>query len=350
MFLRKRQPGPCLARSCTIEQQHPGEWDLMARSDLLLTLVQAGTSGDTRLFRAAAEAVIAEERTKQHHVLADALSNALRQLPLVVSQNGAVATRHLFFETVPRVKLDDLVLPDSVRVACCRLVEEQHRKDLLRSYNLEPRHRILIVGPPGTGKTSLAEALASELMVSFITVRYEALIASYLGETGSRLKSLFDQIRTHNCVLFFDEFDTVGKERGDVHETGEIKRVVSSLLLQIDALPSHVVVVTATNHPELLDRAVWRRFQLRLTLPLPAEKQIYEWLRRAEKDTMVRFASRIDSAAQVLKGRSFAELSDFVSDLKRRIVLRGNEIRPTLLLDELVEERRDWKQQRHRSR
>ena len=92
-------------------------------------------------------------------------------------------------------------------------------------------------------------------------MRYEAVIGSFLGETSGRLKKLFDFVRTHQCVLFFDEFDTLGKERGDVHETGEIKRVVSSLLLQIDALPSHVVVVTATNHAELLDRAVWRRFQ-----------------------------------------------------------------------------------------
>ena len=100
-------------------------------------------------------------------------------------------------------------------------------------------------------------------------MRYESVIASYLGETAVRLSRLFDQVRTRRCVLFFDEFDVVGKERRDVHETGEIKRVVSSLLLQIDDLPSHVVVVTATNHPELLDRAVWRRFQLRLNLPAP---------------------------------------------------------------------------------
>src|SRR3712207_6872521 len=95
------------------------------------------------------------------------------------------------------------------------------------------------------------------------------MIGSYLGETAGRLKRVFEYARTTPCVLFFDEFDTIGKERGDVHETGEIKRVVSSLLLQIDALPSYVTVVVASNHPELLDRAVWRRFQLRLYLPPP---------------------------------------------------------------------------------
>ena len=323
----------------------------MARSDLLLTLIRAGTSGDSRLFRAAAEAVIAEERTKQHHVLADALADLLRQAPQTTpSSNGAPSTRNLFFEIVPKVSLHQLILPTHIRRACVRLVEEQHRKDLLRSYNLEPRHRVLLVGPPGTGKTSLAEALATELMIPFITVRYEALIASYLGETASRLRSLFEYIRTHHCVLFFDEFDTVGKERGDVHETGEIKRVVSSLLLQIDSLPSHVVVVTATNHPELLDRAVWRRFQLRVQLPLPTDDQVHEWLRCVEKQTGIRYGAKIDAAVQVLSGSSFAELADFTTDLKRRSILNGSEQTPSAIIDELLDERRDWRQRRRRAR
>ena len=100
------------------------------------------------------------------------------------------------------------------------------------------------------------------------------MIGSYLGETASRLKRDFDYARTIPCVLFFDEFDAIGKERGDIHETGEIKRVVSSLLMQVDELPSYTIVAAATNHPELLDRAAWRRFQLRLSLPLPTPKNL----------------------------------------------------------------------------
>ena len=93
-------------------------------------------------------------------------------------------------------------------------------------------------------------------------MRYDVLIGSYLGETNTRLRKLFDYVKTQPSVLFFDEFDAIGKERGDTHETGEIKRVVSFLLMQLDQLPSYVIVVAATNHAELLDRAVWRRFQL----------------------------------------------------------------------------------------
>jgi SpoVK/Ycf46/Vps4 family AAA+-type ATPase len=158
-------------------------------------------------------------------------------------------------------------------------------------------------------------------MVPLFVVRYEAVVGSFLGETSGRLKRLFDFARTHQCVLFFDEFDTLGKERGDTHETGEIKRVVSSLLLQIDALPSHVVVVTATNHAELFDRAVWRRVHVRLYLPGPPLEQ-----RAASFDG---FQERLGSSlgmsprtlATKLKVNSFSDLEQFCEDVHRRYVL-----------------------------
>ena len=201
------------------------------------------------------------------------------------------------------------------------MVEEFRRADLLRAHNLEPRHRVLLTGPPGNGKTSLAEALATELAVPLFAVRYESVIASYLGETAVRLSRLFDEVRTRRCLLFFDEFDVVGKERGDIHETGEIKRVVSSLLLQIDDLPSHVVVVTATNHPELLDRAVWRRFQLRLNLPVPTLSLAEEWFCRFEKRLGENLGYKPATLAKRLKGLSFSELEQFALDVQRQYVL-----------------------------
>src|SRR6202041_2034035 len=130
----------------------------------------------------------------------------------------------------------------------------------------------------GNGKTTLAEAIAESLNLPLLAVRYEAVIGSFLGETASRLRRVFDLARSMPCVLFFDEFDAIGKERGDIHETGEIKRVVTSLLMQIDELPSYTIVAAATNHPELLDRAAWRRFQLRLNLPLPSPKQLADFI------------------------------------------------------------------------
>ncbi len=319
----------------------------MARADLLLDLVRAGARSDQVLFRKALEALVAEERGKQHHVLADRLASHLQQngsslhsQAPTVHRNGQAS--ELFFRIEPQRRLEDLILPAVAGAACTELIEEQHRADLLRAHNLEPRHRVLLAGPPGNGKTSLAEAIASELAAPLLVVRYESVIASYLGETAVRVSRLFDQVRSQRCVLFFDEFDVVGKERGDIHETGEIKRVVSSLLLQVDALPSYVVVVTATNHPELLDRAVWRRFQLRLRLPPPTATQIQEWFRRFEDRLGASLGVAHSTIARRLADMSFAEVEQFGLDVQRRYILSL----PSSDIRTIVEER--LKQWEHR--
>jgi SpoVK/Ycf46/Vps4 family AAA+-type ATPase len=298
----------------------------MARADLILNLVRAAARGDQAQFQKTVEALAADERAKNHGVLADRL---LAQLQL--DSNGRARSLAppparslsgpLLAEVVPRRRTEDLILPAEAEQAVRELVEEHHRADLLRSHNLEPRHRVLLAGPPGNGKTSLAEAIADALSIPFLVVRYESVIGSYLGETAQRISQVFEQARSRQCVLFFDEFDAVGKERGDLHETGEIKRVVSSLLLQVDALPSYVVVITASNHPELLDRAVWRRFQIRLELPMPKQSQIEEWFKRFEKRTGHTLGMSARSLAQSLRGLSFAEVEDFGIDVLRRIAL-----------------------------
>ena len=296
----------------------------MARADQLLALAKAGSCGDRPAFRKALEDIIAAERARQHHVLADRLATHLDdagRINRALAPTRRAGVTDLYHEIAPTRTLADLVLPKDVVAACRQMLAEHHRVDLLRAHNLEPRHRLLLTGPPGNGKTSLAEALAAELAVPLLSVRYESVIASYLGETSVRLAKLFDQVRTHRCVLFFDEFDVVGKERGDIHETGEIKRVVSSLLLQVDELPSHVVAVAATNHPELLDRAVWRRFQMRLDLPPPTQSLAEEWFRRFEKRNGLKLGRAPTTLAKQLRSLSFSELEQFGLDVQRQHVL-----------------------------
>lgn len=159
------------------------------------------------------------------------------------------------------------------------------------------------------------------MMVPLIVVRYNALIGSYLGETAVRLKGLLDYARTRRCVLFFDEFETLGKERGDTHETGEIKRAVSSLLLELDNLPDYVVVVAASNHPELLDRAVWRRFQVRLELPPPTRAQLTSFIASIFENSKVNFGLTAETVAKKLLGLSFSEVEEFCLGVIRRAVL-----------------------------
>jgi SpoVK/Ycf46/Vps4 family AAA+-type ATPase len=305
----------------------------MARADLILNLVGAATRGDQASVQKTVEALAAEERAKNHDILADRLITKLRQ-----NANGhrnlqtaSCPQSHqlgLVSETVPQRRVGDLILPREGEEAVLRMIEEQQRVDLLRSYGLEPRNRVLLAGPPGNGKTSLAEAIAYELNFPLLSVRYEGIIGSYLGETAQRIRQMFEHVRTRHCVLFFDEFDVVGKERGDAHETGEIKRVSSSLLLQIDSLPSHVVVVTASNHPELLDRAVWRRFQIRLELPMPRKDQIKSWFLQFEERSGHSLGVSPDLLVKSFEGLSFAEMEDFGFDVLRQIALKQADANP----------------------
>jgi SpoVK/Ycf46/Vps4 family AAA+-type ATPase len=306
----------------------------MARSDLLINLVKAGASGDSKTLRRTVDAIVAEERAKQHNVLADRLQKAVesslmnsplnftRPAPEYPSKTG----KEFIADIVPRRKLSELILPDVTLLAVEQLIEEQQRASLLRAHSLEPRHRLLLVGPPGNGKTTLAEAIAESLAVPFLVVRYEAMIGSFLGETAARMKRVFDYARTTPCVLFFDEFDAVGKERADTHETGEIKRVVTSLLMQVDDLPSYVVVVAATNHAELLDRAVWRRFQLRLTLPGPTTKQISKFIELLSYNAKIDLGINSNVIVKSLGKISYAEAEEFFSDVLRRVVLNSGEL------------------------
>ncbi|PJI56038.1 ATPase [Methylobacterium radiotolerans] len=302
----------------------------MSRSDLVYKLAEAGAKGDRNALQRTMDLLISEAAAQGQHSQASRLSGLMngekpkrprtphsaapapRGLPEAVSE--------LLFEREPRRRLDGMVLPSDVITDVREFLQEQEEVALLRANSLEPRHALLLVGPPGNGKTTLAEAIATELGLPFLSVRYDGVVDSYLGETASRIRRIIDYAAAAPCVLFFDEFDAIGKERGDIHETGEIKRVVNSLLLQLDSLPAHCVVVCATNHPELLDRAVWRRFQLRLELPKPGREAIVHMFQRLEK-ALGGAGPTLDQYLECMSGRSMSEIEQFNLDVRRRLVL-----------------------------
>ncbi len=311
----------------------------MARSDLLVSLVRAGVAGDRSMLTSTVEAIVAEEKTKSHHVLADRLERALQSVPVTTSdelRRPQTGGRDFVIESEAQVSLSDLILPLPADRLARQLIEEQTRSDLLRAQGMQPRHRVLLSGPPGNGKTSIAEAIAHALALPLLTVRYDALVGAYLGETNARLAKLFEYARATPCVLFFDEFDAVGKERGDVHETGEIKRVVSFLLMQLDQLPSYVIAVAATNHAELLDRAVWRRFQLRIDMPAPDAARRAVLVSRffdVWKDDPGMSPERV---AERLGPVSFAEVFEYCQNVRRRHILaQGGESLKRVVAEEL---------------
>ncbi len=324
----------------------------MARSDLLVELVKAGIIGDHASVRETAEAIAADERAKKHTGVADRISRALalqtRQGTARPGHRGGLRVRDGsggILRREPNRPLVELFLDRAIRDACLELIEEQHRADVLRAHGIEPRHRLLLVGPPGNGKTSLAESLAFELALPLFVVRYEAVVTSYLGETAQRLRRLFDFVRTEPCVLFFDEFDAIGKERGDLHETGEIKRVVTTLLLQLDDLPSYCVLVGATNHPELLDRATWRRFEMQLELGRPSDDRMTEYFALRLKDLPEKSGYTAKRLRAAVSPRSFAEAEDFFLDVRRHLALEQGRISFRTLVTDRV---KAWSAQRGR--
>lgn len=284
-------------------------------------MTAANVKGDRRAVQRAMEAILADSRRAAQPALpgldrpyaSAASSESARLMPERIAE--------LVYQEAPRRRLVDMVLSHALKTQVKEFLFEYSNAALLRSHSLEPRHKVMLIGPPGNGKTSLAEVFATELGLPFLTVRYDAIVDSYLGETSTRVRKLMEFAAQTPCVLFFDEFETVGKERADAQDSGEIKRVVSSLLMQIDRLPSHALVVCATNHPEMLDRAIWRRFDLQLEVPPPSLNELRSWFQRFS-------ASFADSAAMpqelflaAMQGRSMSEVEAFTLNVRRRLIL-----------------------------
>jgi ATPases of the AAA+ class len=294
----------------------------VTRSELIFDLAAAALEGDAAAVQRLASIVADEEERIGHtrvaarlRALIDASDFRLRPgeaIAAPVARSGAslrVANRSMSDVQLTTTNRDTLR---------ALIVEQRHARDL-RAVGLEPRHRLLLTGAPGTGKTTVAEAVAKELGVPFRVIQYEDVIGSYLGETSSRLHLLFTEAATSPSVLFLDEFDTLAKERGDHHDNGEVKRVVSTLLLQIDALPSHVLVIAATNHQELLDRAAWRRFQVVIEMPLPDLNERRQFAEVLSK--RVGLSATAELTAALDKQSSFADVENLVLDARRREVL-----------------------------
>ena len=307
----------------------------VARLDLTLGLIEAGLNGDTERVRTYATSAMAEERAKEHHHAADRIA-ALLGAERHGSASGeskrgtystAPATTVLPSETPalhtknPTTPLSDLILPTEQRTQIQELVLEQQHATRLREHGLNPRNRVLLKGPPGNGKTTLAEAIATELGVPLHVVHYEDVISSFLGETAGRLEKTFTAASGAPCVLFFDEFDVVAKERSDAQETGEIKRLVSTLLLQMDRLPAHTVFVAATNHANLLDSAVWRRFDLTFEMQPPTmEEATKYWCMLVERYNLPNGAE-LDQA----ETSSFSDIEKHAQNQCRHMILHGTD-------------------------
>lgn len=212
--------------------------------------------------------------------------------------------------------LDAMVLPKEVVEICQSIIAEHSRKEELAKYQLAPRHKALVYGPPGNGKTMLAQAMAFELDVPFLTVKYSSLIAGHLGETGKQLQEVMDYAKNGPCVLFFDEFDAIAMERGHGQDVGEMRRITNQVLIALDRLPPSCMFIAATNANRLLDKAVHRRFDLTLEIPKPSREIVLE-LAKKELDPSITGEVNVLHLAHVIAGKEQENLSHVVNLCQR---------------------------------
>lgn len=290
----------------------------MTKADLLLALVRSSLSGDSVNVRRSVEAIAYDEGEIGHRAVAGKLRMLLEKFPSGPEKVDEPLENRA---TVSARTLDSLALTPAIRSQLEDYVFEYGHREYLEAAGLSARSRILITGPPGTGKTSVAHALGAELGLPVIVARYENLIGSFLGETSSHLARLLANAGSGPCVLFLDEFETLAKERSDPNDAGEMKRVVSTLLLQMDALPADVILVAATNHPELLDRAAWRRFELTVTMPLPTAEDRADWVRRRSGEIGLQEIQPVLDLVAVSDQMPYSRVEDAVVDARRREIL-----------------------------
>ena len=257
----------------------------MSNGKLLRQLIRSGAEGDLDAFRGVAKQVIAEERQKQHHLLANDLetilygrsqtpsSPALRNLTATIPEDRERGIPLLSVREPVR-GLEDVVLSSENLSAVKEILCEHNREEVLRAHGLRPSDRVLFCGPPGCGKTLTAEVIASELGRPLAIVRTDSVVSSFLGETAANLRKVFDFVAASPMVALFDEFDALGKEREDASEHGELRRVVNAVLQMLDAYEGRSLIIAATNHEDMLDSAIWRRFEEVLILKPPTVAQL----------------------------------------------------------------------------
>lgn len=253
----------------------------MARADLLKKLFSSFNNEDRELFLKTAHEIIEDERKKNHSILADdlemVLTGAKRNYRQTMASMKTVAIQNADIRLVdilyPDKYFDDIILRHETIEQLEEVVREFQNWDILVSNGVTPVSRLIFYGPPGCGKTLCANAIAAEIGIPLMYVRFDALVSSYLGETASNIRKVFDLAKNDSFVILFDEFDAIGRSRNDSTEHGEIKRVVNTFLQQLDSFKGRSIIIAATNFERSLDYAIWRRFDDTIRFDLPSNEE-----------------------------------------------------------------------------
>lgn len=322
----------------------------MATAEQIKALLRSHIERDENRFYSIALQVAAKEARIGHTKLAGDIKNLVEkaQRQNAEPQKGTVRSisaspinrspqelNGLLELSHPAARMAELILSSETQSRIDRIVIEQRQKDKLSQFGLSPRRKILFTGPPGTGKTLTASILAAELKLPLYTIVLDSLITRFMGETASKLRLIFDQIRQTRAIYFFDEFDAIGTQRGSPNDVGEIRRVLNSFLLFVEQDTSESIIIAATNHPELLDKALYRRFDD----IIPFEKPDKENIRKIIKNRLSQFRlTNIKWEAVLSKADnlSSAEIARACEDAAKEAVLHNDSILTTKLLSDAI--------------
>lgn len=241
--------------------------------------------------------------------------------PMPISDIGS----ELLVERIePRYSLKEIILDPTNQKVVDDFISEWADYEKLAAHGIFPTNKVLLYGNPGTGKTRLAHALSSALNFPLVLVRLDELISSFLGKTGKNLRDIFELARHQSIILFMDEIDTVAKHRDDIRELGELKRVVTVLLQNIDNFPSNSILIGATNYETLLDHAIWRRFNLKLKFGLPNKLERVKLFKLFLED----FKNDLDFEllANLTEDFSGSSINDICMSMKKRAIINNKTV------------------------
>ena len=306
----------------------------MAVAEQIKSLIRSFGDGDENRFYATAMQIAAAEARQGHTDIAEELKKMIDKAKLSKNKEAVLikkmpvnsAQKELddLLELIrPEVKLKDMVLSDNVRNSLQRVLDEQRKIDILESHGLKARRKLLFTGAPGCGKTMSAHVLASELGFPLFIIRLDGLISRYMSESIAKLRLVFDAMRDFRAVYLFDEFDSIGTSRSAGNEVGEIKRVLNSFLLQIEKDDSRSLIIAATNLPESLDVALFRRFDDIIQFPLPSEEEINQLFEIELTGFDLPNTIDLIKVAQQAIGLSFADIHRIVSDVWKDFLVYG---------------------------
>ncbi|MGD9725289.1 MAG: AAA family ATPase [Nitrospiraceae bacterium] len=305
----------------------------MATAEQLKALLRSHIKGDESHFYAVAMQMAAEEARQGHSKIAYELRALIDEAkkhsrpiepprsPILITQPRGELSG-LLSVSYPKLRLADMILDKSVSDRLQRLIKEQRTVERIRSFGLRPRRKLLLIGPPGTGKTMSSGVIAGELSLPLFVVRLDNLITKYMGETSAKLRLIFDSIAQVRGVYLFDEFDSIGSKRTASNDVGEIRRVLNSFLQFIEQDTSDSLILAATNHPDLLDHALFRRFDDVITYGMPRRTYLIRLLQT--RLASIRKASiNWKQLAKFAEGLSHADITRACDEAIKDVIIHG---------------------------